>query len=680
MLAQRFKLEETLGLSRYLGLPLRDCVNLVLENDDAGPRLTVTFSDWGESGEVAESRVEFREPVVFMSKVWPQAEAFIAEISLRNLARRGLIARLGPKVVKIDNHHGGVSVDDVRNLLPKNILHLSRRFEKAEESAPREVVYFAEIVNSKTLGNETASLIRKTLDSLKNEIPQLVGVYNHVATIESGVFELIDAPENVVVTTTNKLVAIKPLGEAADFDADNLLDELAVVFNANTAEEKKKLFAAFFVAALARVCLLNNGDVQLTGLPLIVVTSGEPGAGKTALAATLAAVGDVSESATLKVQTESEELRKQLAAMALAGSRVFVLDNIPRRSTLTQEVISAAATGKLGVRLLGKNEEVVIMNPLIIATGLDLEFNDEIARRTIKIENTRANENEEVMLFGEPMPRWQAVSLLANNQAVAGRIAAVLLEKLNHTPLVNVASARSFISLRIVNGVSKVQELGVAGSETENHFGTQIIRELTRLVLLDPESGMAEIWAAEGLKAEEDVIKERLDGGDLCELLNFVEAAYINGDFTPYRRTRLAIDCVKASLSNGVITISFAPNVIMHRLAACLQEDTNERGMLSKLGELRTINKRDRIAEFITNYEHLYTVIKKELKQVDKPLAMGGALKNILYLANSLEDDEKIAYIKGRDTAHKKCAIVEVVTPLRSSKNTSVRFRLRLKI
>jgi len=659
MLAQRFKLEETLGLSRYLGSPLRDYVNLVLENDDAGPRLTVTFSDWCESGEeIQESRLEFSDPVVLMSKVSPQAEALVTELSLRNLAKRGMLARLGQKILKIDDHHGAVSLEDVRNLLPKHILHLSRRFEKGEDGAPKEAIYFAEIVNNKTLSNETAGLIRKTLDAIKHEIAQFVGVYNHVASIESGVFELLNTPENVVVTESNKLIAIKPFGEVDDYDADKLLDELAVIFNATTTENKKKLFAAFFVAALARVCLLNNGDVQLTGLPLIIVTSGEPGAGKTALAATLAAVGDVSENVTLKVQTESEELRKQLAAMALQGSRVFVLDNIPRRSTLTQDVISAAATGKLGVRLLGKNEEVVIMNPLIIATGIDLEFNDEIARRTIKIENTRANENEEVVLFGEVMPRWQAVSLLSNNQAVVRRIAAVLLQKLNHTPLVNVAGARSFISLRIVNGVSKVKELGVAKSETETHFGTQLIRELTRLVLLEADSGVAEIWSAEGLKADEGVIKERLDGGDLCELLTFVEAAYINGDFTPYRRTRLAIDCVKASLSNAIITISFAPNVIIHRLAAYLQEDTAAKGIL---GELHAINKRDRIAEFVTNYEHLYTAIKKELRSSFKSEAVGGAMKTILRLANSLEDDERITYIQRRDTTHQKCAVVEIV-------------------
>ena len=109
------------------------------------------------------------------------------------------------------------------------------------------------------------------------------------------------------------------------------------------------------------------------------------GSGKTKLARCLAVMGTGRMPAVSSAPEDQTEMRKWLLAAALAGDPVMLLDNVVRTfgSGLVAEAITA---GEWRDRVLGKSEERrVPLDAVFIATGNNLSYRDDVARRIIPV-------------------------------------------------------------------------------------------------------------------------------------------------------------------------------------------------------------------------------------------------------------------------------------------------------
>jgi hypothetical protein len=116
--------------------------------------------------------------------------------------------------------------------------------------------------------------------------------------------------------------------------------------------------------------------------PLFAIDAPAPGTGKGLLAASM---GIIATGATPAVMTEprnEEELRKRITALLSTGASLVLFDNVKHR--LDSGVLSALLTAPTwSDRILGKTQTVVFPNRAVwIATGNNLQLNNEIARRT----------------------------------------------------------------------------------------------------------------------------------------------------------------------------------------------------------------------------------------------------------------------------------------------------------
>jgi len=116
--------------------------------------------------------------------------------------------------------------------------------------------------------------------------------------------------------------------------------------------------------------------------PLFAMDAPTPGTGKGLLAA---GIGIIVSGATPAVMTEArseEELRKRITALLCTGRSIVLFDNI--RHPLESGTLSALLTAPTwSDRLLGKTQTVELPNRTVwLATGNNLQLNNEIARRT----------------------------------------------------------------------------------------------------------------------------------------------------------------------------------------------------------------------------------------------------------------------------------------------------------
>jgi len=116
--------------------------------------------------------------------------------------------------------------------------------------------------------------------------------------------------------------------------------------------------------------------------PLFGMDAPTPGTGKGLLAA---GTGIIVSGATPAVMTEArseEELRKRITALLCTGRSIVLFDNI--RQPLESGTLSALLTAPTwSDRLLGKTQTVELPNRTVwLATGNNLQLNNEIARRT----------------------------------------------------------------------------------------------------------------------------------------------------------------------------------------------------------------------------------------------------------------------------------------------------------
>ncbi|MEE8384368.1 MAG: bifunctional DNA primase/polymerase, partial [Dehalococcoidia bacterium] len=117
--------------------------------------------------------------------------------------------------------------------------------------------------------------------------------------------------------------------------------------------------------------------------PLFAIDAPTAGTGKGLLAAGIGLMVSGCPPAVMTEERNDEELRKRVTAILSAGRPLVIFDNVRRR--LASGVLAALLTATAwSDRLLGKSQTVDLPNrTLWLATGNNLQLNDEIARRTV---------------------------------------------------------------------------------------------------------------------------------------------------------------------------------------------------------------------------------------------------------------------------------------------------------
>ena len=165
-----------------------------------------------------------------------------------------------------------------------------------------------------------------------------------------------------------------PSGEDVRRARSLLLDEWLGDFP--FVEESSRSHA---VAALLSHVLRNRIDGPV---PIFAVDAPTAGSGKTLLVESIGIITTGAAPAAMSLPRKDDDLRKQITSVLLNGSPLVLLDNITH--TLESGVLAAALTSRnWSDRLLGKSETVSVPNNCLwIATGNNLDFGSEIARRT----------------------------------------------------------------------------------------------------------------------------------------------------------------------------------------------------------------------------------------------------------------------------------------------------------
>jgi putative DNA primase/helicase len=115
--------------------------------------------------------------------------------------------------------------------------------------------------------------------------------------------------------------------------------------------------------------------------PLFAIDSPSAGSGKSLLARGIGLISSGSEPAVMAEPRSDEELRKRVTSLLYAGASVLLFDNLKRR--LESPVLAALLTATVwSDRILGRTQSIDLPNRSVwLATGNNIEMNDEIARR-----------------------------------------------------------------------------------------------------------------------------------------------------------------------------------------------------------------------------------------------------------------------------------------------------------
>ena len=117
-------------------------------------------------------------------------------------------------------------------------------------------------------------------------------------------------------------------------------------------------------------------------IPLHAIDAPTPGTGKDLLATGIAIISGGATPAVMTEPRSEEELRKRITAVLCCGRPIVVFGNIRHR--LESGIFSALLTATTwSDRILGKTQTVELPNRTVwLATGNNLELNNEMARRT----------------------------------------------------------------------------------------------------------------------------------------------------------------------------------------------------------------------------------------------------------------------------------------------------------
>ncbi|HLF75988.1 MAG TPA: hypothetical protein VJB57_00720 [Dehalococcoidia bacterium] len=116
--------------------------------------------------------------------------------------------------------------------------------------------------------------------------------------------------------------------------------------------------------------------------PLTALDAPSPGTGKGLLAETIGVVVSGAAPAVMNDARQEDEIRKRITSLLREGHPIVLIDNVKRR--LTSPTLAALLTSTFWAdRLLGGNELARLPNrSLWLVTGNNLDFDNEIARRT----------------------------------------------------------------------------------------------------------------------------------------------------------------------------------------------------------------------------------------------------------------------------------------------------------
>jgi hypothetical protein len=130
-------------------------------------------------------------------------------------------------------------------------------------------------------------------------------------------------------------------------------------------------------------------------VPLFAIRAPAPGTGKGLLAAVIGILGAGREPAVMVDTAESDELRKRITAIALAGTQLVLLDNAS--GSLGSDVLAGALTARIWEdRVLGASETVRLpLRTVWLATGNNLGFQKTLGRRVLPIDLDAGIENPE---------------------------------------------------------------------------------------------------------------------------------------------------------------------------------------------------------------------------------------------------------------------------------------------
>lgn len=139
-------------------------------------------------------------------------------------------------------------------------------------------------------------------------------------------------------------------------------------------------------AYLAAVLTLVARHMIDGPVPLFAIRAPTPGTGKTLLGDVIGLGGAGRIPPAMTMSYETEELRKRITALAVAGTAVVLLDNLS--GPLGSDVLAAALTKREWEdRVLGVNQMVrVPLTTVWLATGNNLAFRRTLARRVVPID------------------------------------------------------------------------------------------------------------------------------------------------------------------------------------------------------------------------------------------------------------------------------------------------------
>ena len=154
------------------------------------------------------------------------------------------------------------------------------------------------------------------------------------------------------------------------------------------ADSDKAAYVTAFLTLVVRH--LIEGPV-----PMFSIRAPTPGTGKSLLASVIVLIGTGREPAIMTMPKHSEELRKRITSLVLAGTPSVILDNVS--GVLGSDVLAAAITAtEWEDRILGRSEMVRLPCRLVwLATGNNFGFGNTLGRRVVPIDLDAQIENPE---------------------------------------------------------------------------------------------------------------------------------------------------------------------------------------------------------------------------------------------------------------------------------------------
>lgn len=144
------------------------------------------------------------------------------------------------------------------------------------------------------------------------------------------------------------------------------------------AEHHQSAFLAAILTVVGRYAFAG-------ATPLFLIDANVRGAGKGLLAQTIGRIALGHELSVSSYSHDSEELRKRITALALAGDRIVLLDNVEGRFG-NDALDRALTTTRWRDRVLGRSEQVDLpLIPVWLATGNNVEVAADTARRIVHI-------------------------------------------------------------------------------------------------------------------------------------------------------------------------------------------------------------------------------------------------------------------------------------------------------